>query len=73
MGAARGGKRFIFFTSNRDMNNIIKIIKSWEGSVMLIDRVTESLKHEIKKFLNLDLMAFFQETIYLEWKIERMS
>ena len=43
MGAARGGKRFIFFTSNRDMNNIIKIIKSWEGSVMLIDGVTESL------------------------------
>ena len=31
------------------MNNIIKIIKSLEDSVVLIDGVTETLKHEIKK------------------------
>ena len=29
------------------MNNIIKIIKSLEDSVVLIDGVTETVKHEI--------------------------
>ena len=31
------------------MNDIIKIIKSLEDSGVLIDRVTETVKHEIKK------------------------
>ena len=31
------------------MNDIIKIIKSLEDSVVLNDRVTETVKHEIKK------------------------
>ena len=31
------------------MNNIIKIIKSLEDSGVLIDEVTETVKHEIKK------------------------
>ena len=30
------------------MNNIIKIIKSLEDSEVLIDEVTEKVKHEIK-------------------------
>ena len=30
------------------MNDIIKIIKSLEDSSILIDRVTETVKHEIK-------------------------
>ena len=31
------------------MNDIIKIIKSLEDSVILIDGVTETVKHEIEK------------------------
>ena len=47
-GAARTGKRFTLFVSNNHMNNIIKIIKSFEDSGVLIDGVTETIKHEIK-------------------------
>ena len=39
--AARAGKGF--------SNDIIKIIKSLEDSGVLIDEVTETVKHEIKK------------------------
>ena len=31
------------------MNDIIKVIKSLEDSGVLIDEVTETVKHEIKK------------------------
>ena len=34
--------------SNEDMNDIIKIIKSSEDSCVLINPVTETVKHEIK-------------------------
>ena len=37
------------FISNEDMNDIIKIIKSLEDLCVLIDGVTETVKHEIKK------------------------
>ena len=47
--AARAGKRFNLFFSNEDMNDIIKIIKSLENSGVLIDGVTETVKHEIKQ------------------------
>ena len=43
------GKRFTLFISNEDMNDIIKVIKSLEDSGVLIDGVTETVKHEIKK------------------------
>ena len=33
----------------KDMNDIIKIIKSLEGSGVLIDGITETVKDEIKK------------------------
>ena len=45
----RTGKRFILFISIEDMNDINKIIKSLENSVILIDRVSETVKHEIEK------------------------
>ena len=45
-GAVRAGKGFI---SNENMNDIIKIIKSLEDSGVLIDGVTETVKHELKK------------------------
>ena len=48
-GAVRAGKEFTLFISNEDMNDTIKIIKSLEGSGVLIDRVTETVKDEIKK------------------------
>ena len=48
-GAVRAGKGFTLFISNEDMNDIIKIIKSLEDSGVLIDGVTETVKHEIKK------------------------
>ena len=42
-GALRTGKRFTLFISNQDMNDIIKIIKSLQDSVVLINRVTETV------------------------------
>ena len=47
--AVRAGKGFTLFISNEDMNDIIKIIKSLEDSSVLIDGVTETVKHKIKK------------------------
>ena len=48
-GAVRAGKGFTLFISNEDMNYIIKIIKLLEDLGVLIDGVTEKVKHEIKK------------------------
>ena len=48
-GAARAGNRFTLFISNEDVNDIIKIIKPLEDLVVLIDEVTETVKHEIKQ------------------------
>ena len=45
----KAGKGYTLFTSNEDMNNNIKIIKSFKNSGVLIDGVTETVKHEIKK------------------------
>ena len=47
-GAVRAEKGFTLFISNEDMNDIIKIIESLEDSGVLIDGVTETVKHEIK-------------------------
>ena len=48
-GAVRSRKGFALFISNEDMNYIIKIIKLLEDSNVLIDGITETIKHEIKK------------------------
>ena len=37
------------FISSEDLNDIIKIIKSLENLGVLIDNVSETVKHEIKK------------------------
>ena len=47
-GAVRIEKGFTSFISNEDMNDIVKIIKSLEGSNVLIDGITKTLKHETK-------------------------
>ena len=41
-------KRLTSFILNEYMNNFIKIIKSLEDMGVLIDVVTETVKHEIK-------------------------
>ena len=46
--ALRVGKGFTLFILNEDINDIIKIIKSLEDSGVVIDGVTETVKHEIK-------------------------
>ena len=49
-GAIRAGKGFTLFILNEDMNIIIiNHHKSWENSGVLIDRVTETVNHEIRK------------------------
>ena len=45
----RAGDRFTLFISNKDMNDISKIIKLLEDSGSSIDRITETVKHKIKK------------------------
>ena len=50
-GAVRAEKGFSLFISNEDTNNIIKIIKSLEDSDVLINAVTETVKHKIKKII----------------------
>ena len=45
--AVRAGKGFTSFISNEGMNDIFKIIKLFDD--ILIDRVTEAVKHEIEK------------------------
>ena len=42
-------KNLLLFISNKDTNDIIKITKSLEDLSVLIDGVTETVKHEIKK------------------------
>ena len=37
------------FISNEDMDDIFKVIKSLEDSGVLIDGVTETVKHEMKR------------------------
>ena len=46
-GAVRAGKGFTLFISDKDMNDIIKLIKSLEDSGLLTDGGTETVKHEI--------------------------
>ena len=45
----RIGKGFTLFTSNENMTYIIKFIKSFEDSGVVIDGVTETMKHEKNK------------------------
>ena len=47
-GAVRAGKEFTLFISNNDVDDIIKKIKSLEDLEVLIDWVTETVRHEIK-------------------------
>ena len=44
----RARKGFILYILNEDMNDIIKTTKALEDSDVLIDGLTETVKHEIK-------------------------
>ena len=48
-GAVREKKGFTLLISNEDIDDIIKIVESLEKSSPLIDGVTETVKHKIKK------------------------
>ena len=48
-GTVRAGKVLTSFISDEDLNDVIKIIKSLENSGVLIDGVTEAVKHEVEK------------------------
>ena len=48
-GAVRDGREFTLFISNKDMDDIIKIPESLEKLGVLIDGVTKTVKHEVKK------------------------
>ena len=48
-GVARARKGFTLFTSNKDINGIIKVVGSLKKLGLLIDGATETVKHEIKK------------------------
>ena len=52
-GAMRAGKGFNLSLSNEDMNDIFKIIKSLEDLGVLIDGVTETVKHETQRWTSL--------------------
>ena len=45
----RGGKGFNLFILNEDMNGIVKTMKSLEDSGLLINSVTDTVKHETKQ------------------------
>ena len=53
--AARPGKGFSLCISNKNGNDIIKIIKPLEDSCLLNDVFSKTLKHKIKK-QNLDVL-----------------
>ena len=47
--AVSARKRLTWFISNEDLNNIIKTIKLLEDLNALIDGITETVKHDIRK------------------------
>ena len=47
IGAFRAGKGFTLFILNEDVNDIIKMIKSSGDSNIIIDGITETVKHEM--------------------------
>ena len=44
-----GSEFTILIISNEDMEDIIKIVKSLEDSVILIKSLSETIKNEVKK------------------------
>ena len=48
-GAVRAGKGFTLFILNEDIDDIINTVKSLDNSGVLIDGVTEAVKHKKKK------------------------
>ena len=46
--AVRSGKRIILVILNEDMDDVISIVKSVENSGVLINGVSETVKHKIE-------------------------
>ena len=58
-------KRNQLVIGNEDMNEIIKIINPLENPVVLIDGVSETVKHEIKK-KNVDFLVCYWKCFVLQ-------
>ena len=48
MGVIRAAKGITLVISNKDMDDVIRIIKPLENLGVFIDGVSETVKHEIK-------------------------
>ena len=57
-GAVRADKGFSLFISIEDLDDIIKIMKSLEDLGVLVDGVTEPIKHEMKN-KKVDFLMFW--------------
>ena len=66
-GAVRAGKGFTLFMSNEDKNDIIKIVKSLEFLVVLIDGDTEAVIKETKKFKTVHFLLL---CLYRVWLLQ---
>ena len=65
-GAVRAGKGFPLFIQNEDMNDIIKIVKLLGDSGILIDGITETVKHEMKS-KKVNFLVLYQHLWLLHW------
>ena len=63
----RAKKEFILFISNDDMGDIIKIIVSLEKSGLLIDGMTETVKHEMEENNKVDFSVVRWHLWLLHW------
>ena len=58
-GVTKGGEKITLIISNEGMDDIIKIIKSLENTGVLIDGVSDTVKHEINK--KVDFLVCYEE------------
>ena len=58
-GVTKGGKKITLIISNEGMDDIIKIIKLLENMGVLIDGISDTVKHEINK--KVDFLVCYEE------------
>ena len=63
-GAGRAARGFTLFISNKDTDDIIKIVESLEKLGLLIDGASETVKHKIKK---VDFFLLWWHQWLLHW------
>ena len=65
--AGRTGRGFTLFISNGDMDDVIKIVESWEQSGIVIDGAIETVNHEIKKNKKVNFFLLWWHLWLLHW------